>query len=70
MQVGSRPGVLFTHKVVPDAMRKSLPADVQANMSEDDYTVIFAIGDWLVQLNGSGVLAETLLAIAPTVDVR
>jgi len=51
-------------------MRKSLPADVQASMPEDDYTVIFAIGDWLVQLNGSDVLAETLLVVAPTVDVR
>ena len=51
-------------------MRKSLPADLQASMSEDDFTVIFAIGDWLVQLNGSGVPAETLLVVAPTVNVR
>jgi uncharacterized protein YfaT (DUF1175 family) len=68
--VASRPAVLFTRKTVPDAMRNSLPADVQAHMEMDDYTVMFAIGDWLIQLNGTGVDADTLLAIAQNVDVR
>jgi hypothetical protein len=70
VQVASRPAVLFTRKTVPDAMRNSLPADVQAHMEMDDYTVMFAIGDWLIQLNGTGVDADTLLAIAQNVDVR
>jgi hypothetical protein len=52
--VGSRTALLLTRKSV----------------SGEGYTVMFAVGDWWVQLNGSEVDADTLFAFAKAVEVR
>ena len=52
--VGPRTALLLTRKSV----------------SGRDYTVMFAVGDWWVQLNGSEVNADTLSAFAKAVEIR
>jgi len=52
--LGFRTALLLTRKAV----------------SGQEYTVMFAVGDWWVQLNGSEVDADTLSAFAEAVEIR
>lgn len=52
--LGSRTALVLTRKAV----------------SGQEYTVMFAVGDWWVQVNGSEVDADTLSAFAKAVEVR
>ena len=61
-KVGSRPALLLT-------VKSPVPPG-SSSVSPLDYTLMFAIGDWWVQLSGQAVDARTLSAVAQAVDVR
>ncbi len=61
-KVGSRPALLLT-------VKSPVPPG-SSSVSPLDYKLMFAIGDWWLQLSGESVDPQTLSAVAQAVEVR